>query len=67
MEAEAEASIVPLKHEYRRKLIEDLKATGMENVERIVRTEQGKIVELGGEEYVSHKHIRTFSNFHLLN
>lgn len=49
LEAEAEASIVPLKHEYRRKLIEDLKATGMENVERIVRTEQGKIVEFGAD------------------
>lgn len=54
MAAEEEAKIVPLKHEFRRKLIEDLKAAGLENVERIVRTEQGKIVDLSAEgEYVS--------------
>lgn len=50
LEAEAEDSIVPLKHEFRRKLIEDLKAAGMYNVERIVRTEQGKIVDFAGDE-----------------
>lgn len=50
LEAEAEAKIAPLKHEFRRRLIEDLKASGMENVERIVRTEQGKIVDYSGDE-----------------
>ncbi|XP_031634250.1 39S ribosomal protein L28, mitochondrial isoform X2 [Contarinia nasturtii] len=49
LEAEREAKIVPLKHEFRRKLIEDLKAVGMQNVERVVRTEQGKIVDFSGE------------------
>lgn len=49
LDAEKEANIVPLKHEFRRKLIEDLKDVGLVNVERVVRTEQGKIVDLGGE------------------
>lgn len=49
MNAEKEAKIVPLKHELRQRLIEDLKESGLENVERVVRTEQGKVVDLGGE------------------
>lgn len=50
LEAEAEAKIVPLKHELRLKLIEELKSSGLENVERVVRTEQGKIVDLNAGE-----------------
>lgn len=49
IEAEKEASIVPLKHGFRQKLIEDLKSAGLENVERVVRTEQGKVVDLHGK------------------
>lgn len=53
LEAEKEAKIVPLKHELRLKLIEDLKSSGLENVERVVRTEQGKIVDLNASEWVA--------------
>lgn len=49
IEAEKEAQIVPLKHEFRRKLIEELKAAGLDKVERVVRTEAGKVVELSNE------------------
>lgn len=48
--AAREANIVPLKHELRRRLIEDLKATGFDKVERVVRTEAGKVVDLASEE-----------------
>lgn len=53
LDAEKEAKIVPLKHELRLKLIEDLKSTGLANVERVVRTEQGKVVDLNADELVS--------------
>lgn len=46
LEAKKEAKIAPLKHELRLKLIEDLKSSGLVNVERVVRTEQGKIVDM---------------------
>lgn len=49
LEEEKEAKIVPLKHELRLKLIEELKEVGLHNVERVVRTEQGKIVDFAGE------------------
>lgn len=49
LEAEKESKIVPLKHELRLKLIEDLKSSGLENVERVVRTEQGKIVDMNAK------------------
>lgn len=49
IDAEREAKIVPLKHELRLRLIEDLKEAGMKNVERVVRTEQGKIADFSGE------------------
>lgn len=49
LDAENEAKIVPLKHEFRRRLLEDLKEAGLENVERVVRTEGGKVVDLAGE------------------
>lgn len=45
-----EAQIVPLKYEFRQKLIEDLKAAGLDKVERVVRTEQGKVVDLAQSE-----------------
>lgn len=49
LQAKKEARIVPLKHEFRMRLIEDLKSSGMENVERVIRTEQGKIVDMTSE------------------
>lgn len=49
LEAEKEAKIVPLKHEFRRRLIDELKEAGLDKVERVVRTEGGKVVELGSE------------------
>lgn len=48
-EAAQEASIVALKHELRQRLIEDLKSVGLQNVERVVRTEAGKVVDFSGE------------------
>lgn len=49
MEAEKEANVVPLKYELRQRLIEELKEVGLHNVERVVRTEQGKVVDFEGE------------------
>lgn len=46
LEAKKEAKIVPLKHEFRQRLIEDLKLAGLDQVEHVVRSEQGKIVDL---------------------
>lgn len=45
------AAIKPLKHQFRKKLIEDLKTSGLETVERIMQTEKGEFVELP-KEYV---------------
>lgn len=42
---EAEARIGPLKHMLRKKLIDDLKASGLEKVEQIVHTDEGQIYE----------------------
>lgn len=39
------ASIKPLKHEFRRKLIEELKASGLDIVERVAADDSGRIVE----------------------
>lgn len=36
---------MPLKHEFRRKLIDDLKASGLTTVERIYRDEEGNLVD----------------------
>lgn len=47
--AEQEANIAPLKFEFRRKLIEELREAGLDKVERVVRTEAGKVVELSSE------------------
>lgn len=45
-EAEEWAKIGPAKHALRQKLIEDLKASGLEKVEQIVQSEDGKVHEL---------------------
>lgn len=49
LETEREAKIAPLKYEFRRKLIDELKEAGLDKVERVVRTEAGKVVELSSE------------------
>lgn len=43
---EKQASIVPLKHQLRQNLIAELKAIGLDTVERVVRTEKGNIVDM---------------------
>lgn len=47
--AEQEAAIEPLKFELRRKLIEDLKASGLDTVERVVQTDKGEFVDMPSE------------------
>lgn len=44
--AKAEAAIKPFKDELRRRLIEDLKASGLEKVERVVQTDKGEYVDM---------------------
>lgn len=44
-DAEIRAKIGPAKHVLRQKLIEDLKASGLEKVEHIVRSEDGEVYE----------------------
>lgn len=44
-EAEMQAKIGPEKHVLRQKLIEDLKASGLEKVEQVHRTEDGELYE----------------------
>lgn len=44
-DAEAQAKMGPAKHALRQKLIEDLKASGLEKVEQIVRSEDGGVYE----------------------
>lgn len=46
---ETQAAIKPWKIEFRRKLIEDLKVAGLENVERVVQTDKGEFVDMPTE------------------
>lgn len=51
-DAEALSKIAPAKHALRKQLFEQLKATGLEKVEQIVKDEAGHIVE--PTAYVDH-------------
>lgn len=44
-DVENEAEIGPLKHIFRKELIDNLKASGLEKVEQMVQTEEGKVYE----------------------
>lgn len=45
-QAETEAGIIPWKHQYRRKLIDELIASGLTKVERVVKTDMGEYTEI---------------------